>query len=120
MGTTGIVLVGYFVVLVALSALRAVEVKSRLVQQLRVFFPSWRFFEDLGEVPVLWARIGGDGSGTNDGEDLGPWQRSLPTAAPRWWTLFVNPEANLILAYGSLLEQLVSDLAAGPEGSPTS
>ena len=45
---------------VALVTVRAVPIRSRVVQRLRALFPSWRFFEELGEVPVLQVRHGAE------------------------------------------------------------
>jgi hypothetical protein len=108
-GMVGIALIGYLAVLVAVALMRAVPVRSRAVQRLRAFFPSWRFFDDVGHVPLLLVRTG-------PSEDaLGRWQRGLGTAPRRWNAIVLNPEANLQLAYGSLLSQLVADIEEMPE-----
>jgi hypothetical protein len=81
-----------------------------LVGYFRAFFPSWRFFDDVGLVPLLLVRVGpGDGA-------LGPWQPCLGKARRRWHAVLLNPEANLLLAYGSLLAQLVSDVEELADG----
>jgi len=105
----GYMLVGYFAALVVVALVRTVPVKSRGIQRLRAFFPSWRFFDEVGAVPRLLVRIGA-------GDDLGPWQPCLGTAPRRWSAPFVNPEPNLLLAYGSLLSQLVADIDELPDG----
>ena len=108
-GLAGTALVGYFALLIVVSLVRAVPVKSPAIQRLRAFFPSWKFFDDVGAVPVLLVRAG-------DREDaLGPWQPCLGTAPRRWRALFLNAEANLLLAYGSLLTQLVADVEELPD-----
>jgi hypothetical protein len=99
------VLLGYLALLALLALARTAPIKSPVVQRLRAFFPSWRFFEDLGDVPVLLGRSGPSEAG------LGPWVPLLPPVRRRWTQLFYNPEGNLALAFGSLVQQLVSDAA---------
>jgi hypothetical protein len=102
------VLAGYFVVLVGLSLVRVVPVKSAAVQRLRAFFPSWKFFDDVGVVQVLMVRVG------RDENDLGEWTHCLHRVRRRWYAPVVNPEATLHLAYGSLLQQLVAEVEEMP------
>ena len=102
------VLAGYLVVLVGLSLLKVVPVKSAAVQRLRAFFPSWKFFDDVGVVPVLLVRVGPDEN------DLGEWVPCLHQVRRRWYAPLVNPEATLQLAYGSLLSQLVAEVEDMP------
>ena len=109
LGPLGYVLVGYFALLVGLSLLRAVPMKSRAVQRLRAFFPSWKFFDDVGDVPRLYVRV-----------DAGAWTPCLPQVRRRVGAIFLNAEANLRLAASSLLSQLVADLeeqAAATDGA---
>lgn len=111
-GTGPIVLAAYLGVLVALATLRAVPIRSRVVQRLRVLFPSWRFFEELGEVPALQVRVGASP------EALGPWRAALPPVPRRPWALLENADANLALAAGSLLQHLAADLGELPDDAP--
>ena len=108
-GSGPIVLAVYLLVLVALVTVRAVPIRSRVVQRLRALFPSWRFFEELGEVPVLQVR---HGAGT---DALGPWTVAVPPVPRRPWALLANAEANLALAAGSLLQHLAADLSELPD-----
>ena len=107
-GLIGYVLAGYFVVLVGLSLARTMPVRFPAIQRLRAFFPSWKFFDDVGVAPRLYARTGAD-------EDrLGDWQPCLPRVPRRAWAVLVDAETALWLAYGSLLAQLVDDVEALP------
>jgi hypothetical protein len=77
-GIIGYVLAGYFVVLVGLSLARVVPVRLPAIQRLRACFPS--FFDEVGVVPVLLARVAADEDALADGE----WQpclRPLPRRA---------------------------------------
>ncbi len=54
------------------------------IQLFRVLFPSWRFFDRLGDTPQLYSRT------APEGRELGDWSPSVhPTA-------FVHPDAVLI------------------------
>jgi hypothetical protein len=108
-GPAGYVLVGYFALLAVVALMKAVPVKSRAVQRLRAFFPSWKFFDEVGPVPVLLARVGATERG------LGPWQPCLAPAPRPWHAPLIDTEATLLLAYGSLLQQLVADLEELPD-----
>lgn len=103
---TGALLFAYVLALVIVASLRTIPVRSAWVQQLRALFPSWRFFDDIGEVPVLWVRVASDE--TADLEACA-WELALPTPRRRWWNLVWNPEASVRLAYDSLLVQLLHD-----------
>lgn len=105
------VLIGYLVVLVAATQLLSGRVRSPVVQALRAFFPSWKFFDEPGEVPCLLVRTGADAETLSSFEPLLP-----PLKRPITAALF-NPRGNLWLAYGSLLQQLMSELEELPEGS---
>jgi hypothetical protein len=84
------------------------ELEHPLAALLRVLFPSFRFFDDVAPLPTLYVRTG-------DGAALGPWQPALQAPPRRLRHALWNPEGNLHLAHGSLLERLISDLAeAGP------
>ena len=76
---------------------------------LRLLIPSWRFFEEVGEVPELLHR---EGSGVNN---MGPWKRTLkrPTRG-----LLLNAYENLYLAQKGLLGHLLADIADIKELKP--
>jgi hypothetical protein len=109
-GLMGYVLAGYFVVLVGLSLARVMPVRVAAIQRLRAFFPSWKFFDEVGVVPVLLARVARDDDALADGD----WQPCLRPLPRRAGALFVNAAATLQLAYGSLLAQLVAEVEELP------
>ena len=100
---TTALLIAYVAALVALGSLRAVPMRSALVQRLRAFFPSWKFFAEIEETPELLVRVGADA------DALGAFERCWPKLERRVRSLLLNPEGNLILAYDSLLAELLAD-----------
>ena len=72
------------------------------VRFIRVFIPTWRFFDRIGRVPELYYRVKFNGK-------LGPWQPVFEKPERKFYHLFVNPEGNLYLAYQSLLDRLLDD-----------
>ena len=78
--------------------------KNRNIQLFRALFPSWRFFEDSGRVPILYWRY------SKDRSSLGDWVPTLKCRKRHWWHLFLNPQGNYQFACKTLLHQLVSDI----------
>ena len=104
---TIVVFLCFFLFVFVLSLLKRTSFNNSILSLFRVFFPSWRFFEDTCDRPVLYARVNG-----------GEWQRVLNNPKRGLLSLFYNPEGNLFLAYGSLLDRLLKDaseLASGQE-----
>lgn len=89
--------------LVATIFLPRVDVPGRAVHLFRAFFPSWRFFEDVGGTPRLDYRV------HLSSGDLGPWTDALPPVPRGPAAVLVNPAGNLRFACGSLVDQLVAD-----------
>ncbi len=77
---------------------------------LRCLLPSWRFFEHLGDVPLLSYRVAGRES------EFGAWLPALPPAERRLTSLWLDAQGNLRLACQSLVEQFVAELEEGGEG----
>ena len=95
------------------ARLRSAPVPSPTVQLLKALWPSWRFFEDIGEVAVLRVRFGERAS------ELGPWLPGLPRLSRRWSALVLSAEGNHLHACESLLQLLWSQMeeeAAEAEG----
>ena len=101
----------YVAALIVASVLRTREVRSPFVQLFRAFFPNWKFFEDLGTLPVLSWRCG------ESEEVFGPW-RAPERLRPDALRFAFNPRGNLRLALGSLLQHLEADLHATDEARP--
>jgi hypothetical protein len=78
---------------------------------LRFVIPVWRFFETPDATPrAEYRRCSAE-------EEPGPWTPALITAPPHGSRFWFNPEANLVLAQYSALDQLVRRLE---DASPVS
>lgn len=106
---SGLIL-AYFALLVVVSRWKSAAVPSRAVQLMRAFFPSWKFFDDIGDEPQLWLRAGA--------ATLGEWEPALPRPPRRWRALVLNADGNLLLACGSLVQQLCDELEAADPAHP--
>jgi hypothetical protein len=73
---------------------------EKLSKLLRVLIPSWRFFDELGEVSRLYYRFGTEPS------KLGPWILYAKKSRRTAWCLFFNPEENLYHANIRLIAEL--------------
>jgi len=98
----------YLVAIVLLVLTRSRHVPGRAAVLLRALFPSWRFFEDIVEVPVLRIRV----------DDESEWHDALPNLERRLESLFLNPTGNLHHALGTLLHQLSYDLESVSDKDP--
>jgi hypothetical protein len=86
----------------------------------RIFFPSWRFFNQRLAVPVAWIRLNWSADSLDQVSHPRDWihWKQLPTfpscptlSSPGGLlSLLINPRGNLGFALQSLLEQLVMDL----------
>lgn len=96
-------------VLIAVAAISIVvllprlQVRSRRLFLLRVLFPSWRFFENIGVNSLLQVR-----SRASEGRWT-EWQNALAHPRRGWGAVFHNPYGNLIFARQSAVEHLVSE-----------
>lgn len=80
---------------------------GRALNLFRAYIPNWRFFEDVGPMPVLLCRVGD-----------GPWQPCLPQPKRTLTQLVFNPGGNYLLACGNLLQHLTADLETADESKP--
>ncbi len=76
----------------------------RAVDLFRAFFPSWRFFDDFGEVPELVYRL----ISSDLTDDV--WRPCFQRPSRNWHSLLVNPAGNAYLAQASVVQQLVNEL----------
>lgn len=97
-------LTAFFVCVGLLAIAPRAYCDSRVLRLLRVLFPSWRFFEQVSELPVLELRWG------EAADALCPWQPALRRPRFSCGAFVLNPAGNLFLAEQSLLEQLQNDL----------
>ena len=104
-GSFLILLTGFGVVLLLglLPGLRDRQFKGWAWKLFRVFFPSWRFFQELGHVPVLKFRIVGSSESA--------WTRCMQPEPRNLGSLFFNSKDNLRMAENSLVEQLIDDIS---------
>jgi hypothetical protein len=83
-------------------------------QLFRVFFPSWKFFDDLSQVPVLYFRVS-----ETEIEPTGPspnWTEALLREPRSWFAIFLNPKPGALLAYQSMLYHLEQEIDEFPQG----
>ena len=100
-------------VLLAIVATAAARTPRRPLdrrwQLFRVFFPSWRFFDEPGDEVELLARA------SVDVEELGSWVRCLQSAPRNWSNVFLNAQGNYTLAAQTVVEQLLSEMGEWDE-----
>ena len=101
---TILILLCFFALLAAASLSKNRAINNKFLHLLRVFFPSWRFFEDLSELPVIEYRLKGA-----TGEP-GAWMNIVRPKVSAG-NLFLNPAGNLFLATQSLLEQVQAEIS---------
>ncbi len=95
----------FLIALLAFTPLAKRFLKNRTFLLLRAFFPSWKFFEDVFEMPTLYFRTRPAGE-----SEFGPWVNCFSKIKRTPWMPLLNPEGNLLLAKYSLLQQLQYDL----------
>lgn len=76
---------------------------------LRLFIPTWRFFDDVGHVPMLFVRV----------SEETEWQLALPPLQRHWYTLFLNPAGNERHALNNLLTRLMVETQEVKDIEPT-
>ncbi len=76
---------------------------------LKLFLPSWNFFNDFGEVSRLEYRL------TGAGMDSGEWQPVFPRHSTHGiGRIFFNPTCNLELLEQSMVARAVDELSRDP------
>ena len=94
---------GFFITVVVFTLRKNLILSTRFLPILKIFFPSWRFFDDPGSTASLAYRL-------SAGQNFGPWQ-SCPTPVDRkWMNLFLNAQGNLHLALQTIIERLMRDV----------
>ena len=74
-----------------------------MLQLLKLFLPTWKFFDHVGLVPVLYFRFG------ENENQLGEWQRVIDVPERKWTNLFLNPKGNWVSHQQTALHQLLND-----------
>ncbi len=93
-----------------LSLLKPRYFSIRKLYLFRCLFPSWKFYEDICYQPLLYYRL------ADDGKNFQQWQLCIEKLDRSWNKLFLNSNANLVHAYGSLVQQLENDKEEIEEG----
>jgi hypothetical protein len=76
---------------------------------LKLFLPSWNFFNDFTAVPTMEFAVGGSEDG------VGEWQPLFrAAAAPSAWRMVFNPQGNLDLLEHTLVERAAEEFRANP------
>lgn len=101
----GLILTLAFLAAVSLLVLRKPQYfKSQQLKLLRVFFPSWRFFDFINSVPLLYVRS------WNEKGEWSEWLPALKKPERRFWNILFNPEGNIFLAKQTLVQQFAEEL----------
>lgn len=95
----------YFLIIILLSLFKSPKIESPLLNLFKPLFPSWKFFDESVDTPLLYYRTI---IGTEDSE----WIICVPHAPKKWFHLFINPSGNFYLAYHSHIQQLLGELDA--------
>ncbi len=103
-----IALAVYFALITLLSSLKPRYIPGRAIYLFRAFFPSWRFYEDICEMPMLYYRTL---------EPAGDWKLAWQKPLRSWSTIFVNPQVNYLFACQGLLNQVENDVNELGEGA---
>lgn len=101
--------------LLAAVLMERVPVPGRALGLFKALFPSWRFFEDVGPTPRLWHRVRRPAESPADDTSEAGFTDTLPVAPRGLSALVWNPAGNLRFACGSLLDQLVAEIADLPD-----
>jgi hypothetical protein len=99
----------YFLVIVVFTLLKRKTLPGKTTYLFRALLPSWRFFEDFDEAPALYFRYG------NEKQVLGAWSKCLTRPKRRFYNALYNPQANYVLAAGSLVQHLLSEIGDLPD-----
>ncbi len=82
---------------------------STSIQLWRGFFPSWKFFDEIGFVPSLHFRV----AASENEIQLKAWDPVIQKIRRRWLDLFFNPHGNALLFTDTLVRQFADDIQAG-------
>ena len=88
----------YFLLIILFSLIKFKEIKSPTLNLFKSMFPSWKFFDESNDTPVLLYREADD------------WKICFSPPKLQWWHFFYNPAGNFYLAYHSHLQQVLGEL----------
>lgn len=72
----------------------------------RIFFPSWKFFDDSGVIYALKYRV----CTKIEEMESAPWAACPPKLKRSWYQLMVNPKGNIALACDSVIQHLSASI----------
>lgn len=98
-------ILAYFIIVLLFSFLKTQAFTHPFFDIFKSLFPSWRFFDESTDTPVLLYRF----------LDENEWKIAVPIPKRRWYHVLWNPEGNFYLAYHSHMQQLMGDLSAFDE-----
>ena len=105
-----ILLFSFFLLALLLALTKSRYVEGRAIFLMRALFPSWRFFEEITDIPKLFYRI------ENSPGQYDPWKPCLWRPTRSLSALLLNAEGNLMFAFGGVVQHLMQDLeSVAPE-----
>lgn len=107
--TWGLIVYFSALVLLLLWGRRPQRNSHPILPFVRVFFPSWKFFEHAENTPVLSCRFQ-----TYSPQEMTQWVDPLVFPPRSALSILLNPQENLTLAYHSMVQRLVSDISEVP------
>lgn len=93
----------YFLIITILSVIKTPKIENQTLNLFKSMFPSWKFFDESTDTPVLLFR-------TIQNEIYSEWNICLPPPKNQWYKLLINPNGNFYLAHHSQIQQLLSEL----------
>ena len=99
-----VIILIYFVLVLSFSFFKARFLDNAFFELFKSLFPSWKFFDESIDTPVLLYRFVSQKGPANE------WQIAVPVPPRRWYNVLWNPEGNFYLAYHSHMQQLMNDL----------
>lgn len=100
----------YFLVLLATLVFKSRIVSGPWLFLLRAFFPNWKFFHAVGNVPHVYVRWAPPGNSPGAAIQWSDWTPIFPRRRRRLVHLLHNADTNLALVQQNLVEHLAGDL----------
>ena len=98
-----LVLMAYFLIIIIFSQIKFREIQSPYLNLFKSIFPSWKFFDESSNTPILFYKI-------IEPENNDQWKICFSPPKAKWFHFLLNSEGNLYLAYHSNIQQLLGDL----------
>lgn len=94
----------YFLLIIIFALVKTPQIESPTLNLFKSMFPSWKFFDESINTPVLLYRL-------KNKDQFANWVICIPPPKNKWTHLFYNPHGNYYLAYHSHIQQALEDLA---------